>query len=197
MRRKVARVKAEARERIGRHKGRTAKGAKGAGSPPWPTAGSPAYGPPRVAYVPTACQAWRLSRRRMRADNTRVAAALCVTFPCLSAGCCPHVPTHRVPLALVGLGNRTRTTSLGSRVRARSSKPECHGLYDWRFPRYCNSGAPKALEHCDGQADGSRRIRWLGGACESRALEEHRERNKRRNRKRGTATGSEGEAHHG
>ena len=34
---------------------------------------------------------------------------------------------------------------------------------------------PKALEHCDEEADGSRRIRWLGGACESRKLEEHRE----------------------
>ena len=43
--------------------------------------------------------------------------------------------------------------------------------------------APKALEHCDGEADGSRRIRWLGGASESRVLEEHRERNKERNRR--------------
>ena len=68
-------------------------------------------------------------------------------------------------------------------MRARSSNPECHGPYDWRFPRYCNSGAPKALEHCDGEANGSRLIRWLGGASESRVLEEHRERNKERNRR--------------
>ena len=96
--------------------------------------------------------------------------------------------------ALAGFGGRASFLSshlgLGrarhpwrSRVRARSSNPECHGPYDWRFPRYCNSGAPKALEHCDGGTDGSRRIRWLGGASESRVLEEHRERNKERNRR--------------
>ena len=96
--------------------------------------------------------------------------------------------------ALAGFGGRASFLSshlgLGrarhpwrSRVRTRSSNPECHGPYDWRFPRYCNSGAPKALEHCDEGADGSRRVRWLGGACESRVLEEHRDGSKERNRR--------------
>ena len=56
------------------------------------------------------------------------------------------------------LGRGRARHSWGSRGARAIINPECHGPYDWRFPRYCNSGAPKALETCDGVTDRSSRI---------------------------------------
>ena len=90
----------------------------------------------------TACQkqrtAFQKERRRRRQSAPQVAASTRLTerlvrdLPCRAAGCCPHVPTHRVPLAVGVTRDRTRTTLLGACALAHN--PECHGPYDWRFP---------------------------------------------------------------
>ena len=54
------------------------------------------------------------------------------------------------------LGRGRARHSWGSRGARAIINPECHGPHDWRFPRYCNSGAPKALETCDGVTDRSK-----------------------------------------
>ena len=138
----VARAKAERSRSIGREtKGRNRRGRS------HPARGR---GPPRVSTrgvsLRESCERDAVSlcsRRRNAHCKPTLAVALRVTFPCRFGRMLSSRTHPPRPLRFLDWGYGRARHPWRSRVRMRSSNPECHGPYDWRFPCYCNSGAPK------------------------------------------------------